>query len=61
MKIRTAKRNQYTPFFKFKFTDLNLLTDLVCLWVPANGGFLHYDWSDHLSIKFWRKVSTLSY
>ncbi len=41
--ISTVERRQYTSFIKFKSTEANLLSCLICL--------LLYDWSDRLSIK----------
>ncbi len=29
-KVSTAERHQYTPFFKFKSTEVNLLSCLIC-------------------------------
>ncbi len=45
--VSNAKRRQYTPFFKFKSTDINLLSGLVCLSDKMAG----YDWSVLLSLK----------
>ncbi len=46
--ISTAERHQYTPSFKFKSTDVNLLSCLVCL-SNKNGRF-GIDWSYRRSI-----------
>ncbi len=40
--VSTTERCQYTPFLKFKSTDVNLLW-IVC-WT-----ILHYDWSDQIT------------
>ncbi len=45
--VSTAERYQYTPCFKFKSTDVNLLSGLVWLLDQMQ----RYDWSDGLSIK----------
>ncbi len=37
--ILTAERRQYTRFFKFKSTEVNVLSCLICLFVGQNGRF----------------------
>ncbi len=47
--ISTVERHQYTEFFTFESTEINLLSCLICLLGKMTDS--HYDWSDRLSIK----------
>ncbi len=43
------KGHQYTEFFTFESTEINILSCLICLLGKMTDS--HYDWSDCLSIK----------